>query len=388
MQEKNYLPVNWVDGMKINKAHFIAQDNAFVFQLAQNTSCLLNELNYGLLPVRGEGNGLKIVISSDNQKKLQVRIQRCRAITAGGYYIEITDDTGLPGNNMDSPAVSVPVTLRELKAKANQFYIVLTINPYNRNPYGTIETPETPPRIPYTVPSLSVDLVPVTEVVRNVLGSFQLPIGKLNIEDQRIMLEEDYIPPCTSISSHPELLEIQAGLEQFYSKMEVYALQIIQKIVQKKQVNDMSVIVQKLCENISFFTAAQITEIKSAGAIQPTVNVVTKVASLARMMKNTLDCFVGSGKDELVTYFTEWCNVKQGELEGAIVALANHQYDHIDINDSIDKMSVFTKLISKLFYQLSRLEYIGKRKESGIFVKEEVVKQDGTPPKRRSFLAD
>jgi hypothetical protein len=105
-------------------------------------------------------------------------------------------------------------------------------------------------------------------------------------------------------------------------------------------------------------------------------------------MKNTLDCFIGSGKDELITYFTEWCNVKQGELEGAITTLSNHQYDHIDINDSIDKVSMFTKMISKLFYQLSRLEYIGKRRESGIFVKEEVAKTDGQPPKRRSFLAD
>jgi len=275
-----------------------------------------------------------------------------------------------------------------LKNKANQFYIVLTIDPFKRNPYGAIESPETPPRIPFTVPSLSVDLVPVTDVTKNILGPFQLPLGKMSIEDQRVMLEEDYIPPCTSISSHSELLEIQAGLEQFYSKMEVYALQIIQKIVQKKQANDMSLIVQKLCESICFFTASQITEIKSVGSIQPTVNVVIKIVSLARMMKNTLDCFIGSGKDELINYFTEWCNVKQGELEEAIITLSNHEYDHVDINDSIDKVSKFTKLISKLFYQLSRLEYIGKRKESGIFVKEEVVKSDSPPSKRRSFLAD
>lgn len=387
MSDNIYLPVNWIDGMKINKSHFIAQDNAFVFQLARNTACLLNEFNYGLLP-NGK-NGLKIVISSDNQKKLQVRIQRCKAITAGGYYIEVNEDTGLPGNNMAIPVVSVPVTLRELKNKANEFYIVLTIDPYKKNPFGAIPTPETPPRIPFTVPSLFIDLVPVKDVTQNVLGPFQLPVGKVNIDEQRVILEEDYIPPCASLSSHPELLEIQAGLEQFYCKMEVYALQIIQKIVQKKQNNDMSVIVQKLCENISFFTANQITELKSVGVVQPTVYVVTKIASLARMMKNTLDGFIGFGKEELVNYFTEWCNVKQGELEEAIVMLANHQYDHIDINDSIEKVSRFTKIISRLFYQLSRLEYIGKRREAGIFVKEELVNQENpTPQKRRSFLAD
>jgi hypothetical protein len=381
-----YLPVNWIDGMKINKTHFIAQENAFIFQLARNTACLLNEFNYGLLP---NGNqGLKIVISSDNQKKLQVRIQRCRAITAGGYYIEVNEDTGLPGNNMAIPVVSVPVTLRELKNKASDFYIVLTIDPYKKNPYGAMVAPETPPRIPFTMPSLFVDLVPVTEVTQNILGPFQLPVGKVSIDEQRVILQEDYIPPCASVCSHAELLEIQAGLEQFYSKMEVYALQIIQKIVQKKQNNDMSVIVQKLCDNISFFTAAQITELKSVGVVQPTVYVITKIASLARMMKNTLDGFIGFGKEELVNYFTEWCNVKQGELEEAITTLANHQYDHIDINNSIDKVSKFTKIISRLFYQLSRLEYIGKRREAGIFVKEELVSQEGTPPKRRSFLAD
>ena len=390
MQPNNYLPVNWIDGMKINKSHFMAQENAMVYQLAQNTACLINELNYGLLPAGRDGTALKIFISTDNQKKLQVRIQQCRAITAGGYYIEFNEDTALHGNNLVTPVVSVPATLREIKSKGTDFYIVLTIDPYKRLPYGTMDSPETPPRIPFTIPSLFVDLVPVAEVTKNVMGAFQLPVGKLTIDDQRVMLEEDYIPPCTSISSHPELLEIQAGLEQFYSKMELYSLQIVQKVMQKKQSNDMAVIVQKICENISVFTASQLAEIKSVGVVQPAVYMISRIASLARLMKNTLDLYLHSGKEELVNYFTEWCNISQGELEAAITNLSNHQYNHLDINDSIDKVSKFTKIVSKLFYQLARLEYIGKRKEAGIFVKEDVVKQgpEAPPQKRRSFLAD
>ena len=390
MQQNSFLPVNWIDGMKINKSHFIAQDNAAVYQLAQNTSCLLNELNYGLLPVTKDGSSLKIFLSTDNQKKLQVRVQQCRAITAGGYYIEFNEDTIIQGSNIPSQVVSAPATLRELKSKATEFYIVLTIDPYKRLPYGSINSPEIPPRIPYTVPSLFVDLVPVEEVTKNVLGPFQLPVGKMSIDDQRVMLDEDYIPPCSSLSSHPELLEIQAGIEQFYSKMELYSLQIVQKILQKKQSNEMAVIVHKLCENILLFTAAQLAELKAVGTVQPPVYMIGKTSSLARLMKNTLDCFLGTGKEELINYFTEWCNISQGELEGAISQLSNHQYDHMDINDSVDKVSKFTKILSKLFYQLARLEYIGKRKEAGIFVKEDVVKQGQENPaqKRRSFLAD
>lgn len=391
MENKHYLPVNWIDGMKINKSHFIAQDNAIAYNLAQNISCLIDNQNYGLLPASGgQGTGVKLFITTDNQKRIQVRIQQCRAITAGGYYIEFNEDTALQGANMISPVQSEAFTLRELKTKSNKFYIVLTIDAYRRIPYGSADPMELPPRIPYTLPSIYLDIIPVDEVARNVLGPAQMPVGKLLIDAQRVTIEDEYIPPCASISSHPELLEIQAGLEQFYSKMELYALQITQKIIQKKQSNDMSVIVQRICDTISYFTANQLAEIKSVGVMQRPVYIVSRAAAMARFIKNTLDCYLGSGKEELINYLVEWCNISQAELEGAIGDLSTLQYDHLDINDSIKKVAQFTKIISKLFYQLSRLEYIGKRKESGIFVKEEVINnfQEPVIHKRRSFLAD
>ncbi|MEO8771053.1 MAG: hypothetical protein ABI402_13225 [Ferruginibacter sp.] len=390
MQENHFLPVNWVDGMKINKTHFIAEENALVYQLAQNTSCLLNELNYGLLPILAGGSGLKLFISTDNQKKLQVRVQQCRAITAGGYYIEFNEDTIIQGTSLITPVISEPFNVKDLKKKSLQFYIVLTINPYKRLPYGLVDVAEIPPRLPYTVPFFSVDLIPVEEVAKNILGAVQLPVGKMSIEDQRVFIEEHYIPPCTTVMSHPELLEIHAGLEQFYGKMETYSLQIIQKIIQKKQGNEMAVIVQKLCENILAFTASQLAGLKSSGVVHPPVSMVSKVSSLSRLMKNTIDCYLGAGKEELINYFTEWCNISQGELERIIIELSNHQYDHLDINNSMNKVTEFTRIVSGLFHKLAKIEYIGKRKEAGIFVKEEVVNQGQANPaqKRRSFLAD
>jgi len=380
MQEKSYLPVNWIDGMKINKSHFIAQDNAMLYQVAQASSSLLNDLNYGLLPADQNSNGLKLFLSTDNQQKVQVRIRECRAITAGGYYIQFNEDTALSGNNLQTPLITPAISLKDLKAKSAAYYIVLTINPYKRVPVGEADPAETPPRIPYAAPLYSVDLVPVSEVAKNKLGGFQLPVGKIKIDDQRVQLDEEYIPPCCTVSSHQDLAEIHAALEQFFAKMESYSLQIIQKIQQKKQVNDMAVIVQKLCDQVLFFTGTQVAELKSLGLIQAPVYVISKICSLARVFKNTLDCYLGSGKEELVNYFTEWCSFTKGDLESAIVTLSNHQYDHMDINSSVEKVSVFTIIISNLFHQLARLEYIGKRKEAGIFVKEEVISPSAQQP--------
>jgi hypothetical protein len=391
MQENSYLPVNWIDGMKINKSHFIAQDSASLFQLVQTVSGVLNDLNYGLLPPHQEGNGLKLFLSTDNQQKIQVRMQSCRAITAGGYYIEFATDTALQGKNLQTSLVSPPAGFKELKDKSAFYYVVLTINPYKRVPFGEANPAETPPRIPFTLPIFSLDLVAVSEVTRNRLGSFQLPVGKIILDDHRAQLDESYIPPCSTVSSHPDLLEIHAALEQFFAKMESYSLLIIQKIQQKKQTNEMAVIVQKLCEQVLFYTGTEVAELKSLGLVQAPVYIVSKICSLARVFKNTLDCYLGSGKEELVNYFIEWCSFTKGDLESAILSASNHQYDHLDINSSVEKVSVFTIIISNLFHQLARLEYIGKRKEAGIFVKEEVISpstQASDPKKRRSFLAE
>jgi hypothetical protein len=388
MQENQYLPVNWADGMKINKSHFIAEENAVVYQIAAAAGSWLNDVNYGLLPPGPGGKALTLFVSMDNQQKVQVRIQHCTAITAGGYYIGFSEDTAVSGKNLQTPLASTPVLLKDLKEKG--YYVVLTVNPYKRVPYGAADPGESPARIPYTQPLFSVDLLAAADVTRNKVGSFQLPLGKLIVEDNRVVLDEQYIPPCSSLGSHPELLEIHAAMEQFLAKIETCSVQIVQKILHKKQANDMSSIVHKLCEQTLQFTAIQLAEWKALGLVAPPVQVVSKASALARLVKNVLDCHLGSGKEELINYFTEWCNFSQGELEGAITTLANHTYDHLDISDSVTKVSVFTKILSQLFHQLARLEYIGKRKDSGIFVKEEVItpSTDQTPPRRRSFLAE
>lgn len=100
--------------------------------------------------------------------------------------------------------------------------------------------------------------------------------------------------------------------------------------------------------------------------------------------------YTGSGKEELINYFMEWCDVSQGELEGAITSLTHQSYHHLDINDSIRQVSSFVRLIAQLFASLARLDYIGKKREMGIFVKEQMIvpEPEMQPKKRRSFLAD
>jgi predicted transcriptional regulator len=391
-KQQYYLPVHWVDGMKINKNHFIDEQNARVQAQALSSGSHINHINYGLLPpVAWEHSSIKLFINLDNQQNVTVQLLNCRAVTPGGHIINIEQAADDDFTAVQEKINGLSVSFSELKTKAETYYVVLSINPYKRVPTGNASEDEMPPRIPFTLPQYNLSLMPEEDLAYQKIGLFHLVIGKFFIREQNIQVDLDYIPPCSTSSSHPELIDVFAGMEAFMSKMELYCTQILQKIIQKKQQNELAQIVQRICENILQYTNSHAMIYRWSMLHQPPLHMLSMVASMARVMKNTLDQYLGSGKEELINYFMEWCELKQGELENLITNLTNHKYIHENINDTVQLTASFTKSISTLFHNLSRLDYIGKKKDSNIFVKEEMVKSDFPElevKKRRSFLAD
>ncbi|HRI22570.1 MAG TPA: hypothetical protein PLA68_16530, partial [Panacibacter sp.] len=162
-----------------------------------------------------------------------------------------------------------------------------------------------------------------------------------------------------------------AELDQFMATLEIRCVQIVQKIFQKKQQNEISELVQFLCDRMILYLGQAITNMRWTMIHESPAELFVCIASLARVMKNAIDLRIGSGKEEMLNYLTEWCELKQGELESMLTSLANIRYDNNDINKNIQKIALFVKVTARLFETLSKLEFIGKRKDSGIFVKEE-----------------
>ena len=389
--QESFLPVNWIDGMKINKAHFIAERNAMQQQIVFSGGSHITAMNYGLLPATAEEHKpFKIFVSLDNQQQIQVKLIHCRAITAGGAFININESSAV-NNDLSASLPFLQVPFADLKNKSQVYYVILTINIYDKVPVGNADPAEIPPRLPYAVPQYSLSLLPEEELNNQKPGLYQLTVSRLIIKENRIEADDNYIPPCTATASHPDLMDIYHGLEEFMSKMELYCIQINQKIQQKKQGNDMALIVQRLCDNILQYQNVYFTQFKWTAVHEAPAVMLAQVASMARLVKNSLDVYVNAGKEELMNYFVEWCEINQGTLETVITELGNHKYSHEDINSAVVKVSNYTKNISSLFYKLSRLDYIGKKKDANIFVKEEIINPDtaeSATRKRRSFLAD
>src|ERR1044071_2750524 len=118
MYQPPYLPVNWTDGMKINQSHFIAQDDACQYRLAQSIGGMLNNHNYGLMPdLQSNYRNDQLVPMIDNQGQIHLHVRQCNAITRGGYFFHLEEETFLNGNNPAVSTLCLSAPLQELKDK-------------------------------------------------------------------------------------------------------------------------------------------------------------------------------------------------------------------------------------------------------------------------------
>ncbi|WP_026449508.1 type VI secretion system baseplate subunit TssK [Aequorivita capsosiphonis] len=382
-QTKEHNRINWIDGMKINKSHFIGQDNATTKQLHESLQKDISAVNFGLLPDPSTEDAVDMVLSMDGQNTVHITLNRCRAVTQGGFLINITKEESAQLNAANK-VIKGEYTFDD---NDGECYIVLTIHPFNRIPIGSADENEEPPRHPFIIPEYTLDIIPSENINRSEFGMYHITIGKVVNEDGKIQLEEDFIPPCTSIQSHEDLKYTYVEIDTFLNAMERYSLQIVQKIFQKKQANDLAVMVKYITENVVQHLGGQLSQFRLQDRYNPPICMITKLMALARVIKNSMDVYVGTGKEELLNYLSDWCDVNQGAFENVLVEMIELEYQHTDINKALSKVSAFTKLMLSLFKKLNELDYIGKKSDSKIFVKEEIIAKNEVK-NRRSFLLD
>lgn len=384
MKEINKYRVNWIDGMKINKSHFIDFEHSFLHALKKTEEANLTPTNYGLLPDFSEkGSSIELSISIDGQNFVEVNVTYCKAITLGGYQIDISESTR---PLLEQAGCDLNKKI-QITGNSDQYSIVLIINPYHRLTVGAANPEEEPPRRPYVLPEYKIDILESSELNTRELGLHHLTIGKVQLLEGKATVVSDYIPPSKSIQSHVDLRQAYNGISTFLSNLESYIVQIIQKIHQKKQNNDLALMVLQMSQNMLHYLNYSIADFKIQTQFSSPLVLVVRISTLARIIKNSLDVLAGAGKEEFLNYISDWGDLNQGGFESIISRTIENQYQHTDINPSLDQISIFTKLILTTFKKLNELDYIGKKSDSSIFVKENVVDQTNENS-RRSFLLD
>jgi hypothetical protein len=357
---KHYF-VNWVDGMKINKTHFIDQNNAYKDALHDVAVLNLTPHRYGILPpsVAGE-NTFSVKVSLDNQKALRVVVEACQAITPGGVRIALPAFSSVVPTDEDCK----PATIFPLSSPSEEldWWIVLIVHPFDTQAAGTPDLLENPPRFPIVLPTYTIQVVGSQQYKQFAYYPYALTLGKVFVYGDEINLADYYIPPCYSINAHPDLIALLNELESFLASLERHCTQIIQKIFRQSEQNNIAEPVMFICDRIIIYQAQALTAARWTLLHDTPASLFFAIASLARVVKNIIDLRTGSGKEELMNYLSEWCDLKQGELESLLSSIASMTYDHNDVNKNISETAVFLQKMTKLFGTLAGLEFIGKPK--------------------------
>ena len=373
------LPVNWIDGMKVNKNHFIATDYNITQQVKNTYLSFINPFNYGLLlQQEGDIDPLNIIIDIDNQAYIHVKVLNCRAITRGGSRIEIQNNY-FSENDLSEAMPQIKIDSENAVDK--DYFIALTVNSFERVPYGIPSPEENPPRLPSVLPRYNLS-VHTEDEINTIRNENSLIIGKLHVKNNKPEIDEYYIPPCQTIFSHPKLVEYHAQLVKVMGQIEIDVIDILHRIKDKKQSTNIAGTVADVSNSILSFIGVHMVEFRKIAKYHPPVFIFEQIATLARTINNSINKQSSADREELLNYIQDWSNLKQGAFEELIINAIEYKYDHDDINESINSMAPFVNAISKVCNTLSNLDFIGKKKDRHIFVKEQKEKPGN------SFLVD
>ncbi len=369
---QQYLAVNWTDGMKVDKSHFISTENFIIDGLRDIASLQVNNYNFGLLPthVSNYTELSKYDVSKTATNQVQIRISYCQAITQGGIRISITGE-GITAYAL-SEAINLNTKTDLLDGNQDYFYIIIVVNPFEKKPSGEPDPEEIPIRQPYTQPHYDAQLIHVNNVNIDQLGAYHLVIGRIIKQGDNYFKDEDFIPPCTTITSSDKLLLHYQNFGKALNTLQNLSIQIIQKIHLKNQKSTIAQNIKNLCEVILNYCNQQYFYFRNLGHQQPPAIFINAAAIFSNYIYTTINILSEKEKEELLNYFFEWSDITQVSFLNQLSTIIEINYDHYQVGSYTKKIQAVLNSMVTVWQRLNTLEYIGQHKEN-IVVKEEVI---------------
>ncbi|MFL9832901.1 hypothetical protein [Chryseobacterium terrae] len=380
IQPIKHFAINWVDGMKVSQKHLNDQDNFLIDTIRDGNSLGITNYNYGLLPLSNEFTDKTIFdVHNTATNDVQLFIKNCSAVTLAGYRLELKDRR-----------VSVKSLAKSLNLDENQmdgeYYILVSVNPFDKVPFGDIDPEEIPPRHPNSHANYHIELLPVTSLNSNHSGGNYLVVGKVDFKGNIAQVNTNFIPPCTSIQSHPVLIDYYNGFAKSIGNLQQYAFKIIQKASHKNQNTSLALNVKALCTVLVDTFGDMYFQFRNIIPYQPPVFLIETFAKLALRMYNSTQVLVPGELEEMLNYSLEWSEIAPHTLLNQLSTVAETNYDHHNSGEPLLYISQMLRSLETIFSKLSELDYIGQRKENIIVNEQEV--SSNTNPKRGWSVLD
>lgn len=371
--------INWTDGMKISQGHLHQLQGAIEGKFKDGNAVSMEKYGYGILPFGQDGKKpLDFLLRVENQSSVHVEVIQARGLTAAGDRVEILATGRHGGKELLKSKVDL-----DMASMVNQkaYLLSIAISPDEMKPFGSPDAAETPPRLPYTEPALSIQLLPEgtnADLYRN-----GLVIGRVAVENGALVNDEGYIPPSMAMRSHEALQEFSFKYVQFLQELEQNAFEIIRNLGRKDALTGLATSVGNFTRALISAIEREFDLIEMYGESLHPARFLLNAKQIARAIKNAIELLTNEAKEELLLYYQDVIELGPAEYMAVNTRVVSAQYDHLAIRGTLEAILEFCKVNGKLVSELSNLDYIGKKKKTGIFVGEVTKESEAPKPKKR-----
>ena len=355
---KQFNYVNWVNGMKINQNHLIQEQNANIYKLQLQIRSISSTFSYGIFCSTVE-DGL-IFSKSLNDDICHLNIKKLTGVTPDGSIVQITSGTEF----------DIEINRGIETEPVREYFVGIKVDLFKKAPIGTVSPNENPPRYPFVLPKYKGIIIPVSEKL--IVGGLSniLIIDKIIYKDNQFIFEDNYIPPSFRMSSLQQLRDIWSKIYNQLINIQELIFVINSKIISDPSQTTIAKTTNQLFNGLLWPIGVMITEmqikkdqISIIQLINGMINLVTHYGKLIRLCKP-------QDKEEYINYLSSWINLSTGEYISILKKFITHNYDHNQIANSIHMIDDFLTMHESLFKKISELSFIGKKKDTSIFIKE------------------
>jgi len=306
--------------MLITQQHLKDQENYFE-SLARWYALHTGE-NYGLVKKSPSGETTLSMTPTVSGNRLRVDINRCQALTPGGYIIEISE-------------ASSGIITGECEITETQIPVFIAVDAAAKNLIGDPDPSEDVPRIPYRTRSYSVHLGAAPSFPEDQY----IQVAELTISGSEAMPSNEYYPPCLTTSSDERLAQKTADFRNRLENLLKLSSRAYMAVAAAGALEDASTSLQHAFKETVYHMVGYLGSnldsfIVGRNAPHP-IQMVVYFKRLFRVFTSLLNLQPGL-KDYLnERFFAKELNSEVGHFMSSVDAFLLMEYNHRDIGAQV-----------------------------------------------------